>query len=128
MQNYFRHIKVAALAIVIMALSLGDPGDTGHTVFRFFLHADKIVHVIMYLVLTFVIIYEYRREAKKTWVMFFLLFMAFSYSVLMEVLQDKVTINRSFEVYDILANLGGVFMGFMLFLLIRRLFPERFID
>jgi VanZ family protein len=126
MNSRYRHIKVAAIAIAIMVLSLGNPGETGRTVFRFFNNADKLVHAAMYFVLTFVIIYQYRREATKNWVLILLATLAFSYSVLMEILQMTVTTNRKFEGYDILANFTGVILGVTLFLLLRRLMPERF--
>lgn len=128
MKSRYRHIKVAAIAIVIMVLSLGDPGETGRTVFRFFNNADKLVHAAMYFVLTFVLIYEYRREAVKTSVLMLLATISFSYSVLMEILQMSITTYRGFEGYDILANLAGVILGVLLFLLLRRAMPERFRD
>jgi len=126
MNSRYRHIKVAAIAIAIMVLSLGDPGETGRTVFRFFNNADKFVHAAMYFVLTFVLIYQYRREASKIWVLILLATLSFSYSVLMEILQMTVTTNRRFEGYDILANLSGVILGVIFFLLVKRLMPERF--
>lgn len=128
MKRNYRHIKVAAIAIVIMALSLGDPGETGRTVFRFFNNADKFVHAAMYLVLTFVLIYQYRREAVKNLVMLLLASLSFSYSILMEILQMTITTNRKFEGYDILANFAGVILGLVLFLIARRLMPGRFSD
>ncbi len=126
MNSRYRHIKVAAIAIAIMVLSLGDPGETGRTVFRFFNNADKFVHAAMYFVLTFVLIYQYRREASKEWVIILLASLSFLYSVLMEILQMTVTSNRGFEWYDILANLAGVVLGTGFFLLLRKFMPERF--
>jgi len=128
MNSRYRHIKVAAIAILIMVLSLGDPGETGRTVFRFFNNADKLVHAAMYFVLTFVLIYQYRREAVNDLVLILLATLSFSYSVLMEILQMSVTTYRSFEGYDIIANLAGVILGLMFFLLLRRAMPERFRD
>jgi len=128
MKSRYRHIKVAAIAIAIMVLSLGDPGETGQTVFRFLNNADKLVHAAMYFVLTFVLIYQYRREAVNDLVLILLATLSFSYSVLMEILQMSVTTYRSFEGYDIIANLAGVILGLLLFLLVRRLMPEKFRD
>lgn len=128
MNSRYRHIKVAAIAIAIMVLSLGDPGDTGRTVFRFINNADKFVHAAMYFVLTFVLIYQYRREAKREWVLILLTSLSFLYSVLMEILQMTVTTNRKFEWYDILANLSGVIMGVVLFLILRKVLPKRLKD
>jgi VanZ family protein len=128
MKSRYRHIKIAAIAIAIMVLSLSDPGETGRTVFRVFNNADKLVHTAMYFMLTFVLIYQYRREASKNWVLILLATLAFSYSVLMEILQMTVTTNRKFEWYDILANFAGVILGVMLFLMLRRLMPARFSD
>jgi VanZ family protein len=126
MNSRHRHIKIAAIAIAIMVLSLVDPGETGRTVFRVFNNADKFVHSAMYFVLTLVLIYQYRREAAKNWVLILLATLAFSYSVLMEILQMTVTTNRKFEGYDILANFAGVILGVMFFLMLRRLIPSRF--
>lgn len=126
MNSRYRHIKVAAIAIVIMVLSLGDPGETGRTVFRFFNNADKLVHAAMYFVFTFVLIYEYRREAVRNFVLMLLASLSFLYSVLMEILQMSVTTNRKFEGYDILANLAGVILGLLFFIMLRRLMPGRF--
>jgi len=128
MNTRYRHIKVASIAIAIMVLSLGDPGETGRTVFKFFNNADKLVHASMYFALTFVLIYQYRREAVKDWVMLLLASLSFSYSVLMEILQMTITTTRKFEGYDILANFAGVILGLVLFLIARRLMPGRFSD
>jgi VanZ family protein len=113
-----RHIIVAAIAIFILVLSLGDPGDAPGRLFKYFRHADKVAHLLMYMGFAFIVLYLYRQDIYKNKERMLLAFSVFSYSLLMEILQAVATKYRSFEFYDLAANFCGVVLGLLFFLII----------
>jgi VanZ family protein len=80
----------------------------------FFKGADKVVHGIIYSILSFLLFLlfiEIRPKSKQTNVVY-VFFLASAYGLLMEVLQLAIrSVSRSFEAADILANVIGVISG-----------------
>lgn len=124
MRRLIPHIRTVLTAIIILVLSIGDPGDTGRAVFRVVPYADKVFHIIMYFALTVTLLLEFRHQVKRKLTLILIICGAFGYGVLMELFQKYLTSNRSLEVYDMIANLIGILIAAMLFLLFRRLYPE----
>jgi VanZ family protein len=119
MRSITKHIIVAVIAIIIMVLSLADPGDAPGKLFMNFRHADKVMHLLMYMGFAFIVLYLYRQEISKIRERLLLALLVFSYSLLMEILQAEATTYRSFEFSDLLANFSGVILGLFFFLIIR---------
>lgn len=73
---------------------------------------DKLAHLVFYAIFSFLWSMSYRenREHKK-----FVLFFSVSFGILMEICQFYLFNGRSFELYDILANIIGSFAGVILF-------------
>lgn len=73
---------------------------------------DKIAHLIFYLIFSFLWSMNFRkRNVEKKYVLIF----SISFGVLMEILQLYLFNGRSFEFYDIIANILGSIIGVILF-------------
>lgn len=77
---------------------------------------DKIAHVFMYCVLNLLILWGLCKLLKFNTVVFYLVF-AFctSLGLLMEILQFSMTTERSFDIYDLIANIVGIIIGSIIF-------------
>lgn len=75
--------------------------------------SDKVVHVIMYLGLTGLIVGYGRLKTKYSSlkVVLFAVIFASMLGWLIEILQEHVFSNRSFDVYDIMSNIIGSLLG-----------------
>ena len=72
---------------------------------------DKIAHMVFYAVFSFLWSMSLRkRNVEKKYVLIF----SFSFGVLMEIFQLYLFNGRSFELYDILANIIGSIIGVIL--------------
>lgn len=82
-------------------------------------HLDKLAHLIMYMILAFFLGVGFKKEGgttifqRSTRLMSFVL--AGIYGVLMEFLQFGLSVGRSFEYGDMIANCGGAALGILLF-------------
>lgn len=98
----------------------------------FFKGADKVVHGIIYSILSFLLflLFIEIRPSSKQKNMVYVFFLASGYGLLMETLQLAIrSVSRSFEVADIAANvlgaLFGIAFGLVFSLLIIRLTAVR---
>ena len=105
-------IGIIYLAIVAV-LSLMPSRDLPH--FTVFPAIDKVVHISMYLGLSFLAcwIYEIKRERMQP--LYLLLAGVFMYGVLMEILQRTMHNGRSFDFKDMIANLTGAIVGILIY-------------
>ncbi|RLD75344.1 MAG: hypothetical protein DRJ10_15445 [Bacteroidetes bacterium] len=78
-------------------------------------HFDKIVHLGLYTILSFLLLFE----NKKSNPIYIRLLFAIFYGILMELFQHFFTNYRSMEIFDIVANTCGVFFGYFLFYLLQ---------
>lgn len=70
---------------------------------------DKIYHVLAYSILSFLWISAFKTNSAKTKNLAFVSLML--YAITTEVLQHQVNPNRTFDWYDMLGNLSGIFIG-----------------
>lgn len=66
---------------------------------------DKLIHFIMYMILTIFLLSAIKE--RKYQIIGFSIF----YGILMEILQFLISSGRSFEIYDIIANISGAIGG-----------------
>jgi VanZ family protein len=85
---------------------------------------DKIVHFGMYFIMMSVIIIEHRKSIKNSGKLFLFALIPLSYGVLMEILQATLTVTRTGDFYDALADAAGILVSIALWLLIRPGFKE----
>ena len=81
---------------------------------------DKIVHAGAYLILTLSWLLSYKKGTKSLKNHFLLAFAVFVYGIVIEVLQETIAVDRSFEMYDILANFIGCISGSTTFTLFNK--------
>jgi VanZ family protein len=105
---------IAALYLVTIAvLSLMPSYDLPS--FTIFPEIDKVVHICMYLGLSFLACwsFEIRRDRMKP--LYFMLVTVFMYGILMEVLQRTMHNGRNFDFRDMIANLTGAIVGILIY-------------
>ncbi len=81
----------------------------------FFKHQDKIIHIGMYFVLSFLVASDIFTSAQlqtRTYIILFALIVIFSGCI--EILQPIIA-NRSNEIADVVANGIGTFLGLLIF-------------
>jgi len=114
-------VKIAGLlitSVLIIALSL-MPGSVveSRKVFLFS-NADKIVHFLMYAFLMFVwlksIDFERNFKIRYYYVAGGIIY-CLILGVILEVLQYRLAVGRSFDVWDIVANIAGALTVILLF-------------
>lgn len=85
---------------------------------------DKIVHLILYGVLSFLLLQSMQKQYGYAFLRYSGTIIALALSVLhgslMEYLQYSLNLNRSGNIYDFIANTIGCFIGFAVFYLILR--------
>ncbi|WP_299397773.1 VanZ family protein [uncultured Gelidibacter sp.] len=115
-----KHVALALLvayAIVLLVLSLitlGSIETLGSSI------DDKIHHSGAYFVLTW-LIFNYLKTLKIKNALIIALFAASTYGVLMELFQDFLTVNRTFDVYDMIANIFGAIFAVLFVVVYRKL-------
>lgn len=75
--------------------------------------ADKIVHFFVYVVLAVLLYIGWKKQKEFAWLHrqmgYKILVLTFGYGFAVEILQELLTTDRHFDLYDALANaLGGV--------------------
>lgn len=73
---------------------------------------DKLVHLILYI--TFVILWYLAWPKWKRSYSYVLLVVGIMYGVLIEILQSEMSLGRSYDIADILANTIGAILGVIL--------------
>ena len=85
---------------------------------------DKIVHFGMYFIMMSVIIIEHRKSLRNSGKLFLFALIPLSYGILMEILQATLTVTRTGDFYDALADAAGILVSIVLWLLVRPAFKE----
>ena len=78
-------------------------------------YIDKVVHICMYLGLSFLACWIYDIGHHRVWFMYMVLAAVFMYGVLMEILQRTMHNGRDFDFKDMLANLTGAIIGLIIY-------------
>lgn len=121
---FFSYWKSLLVVTGILYLSFAPPSTFHHYPTPRFLHADKVVHIAMYFVLTVILIFEFGKRNKAqirarkflfTCILFPLLF-----GGLIEVFQELFFKPRSAEWLDWLSDGTGVLLGFLFMWLLRK--------
>jgi len=110
---------IAAFYLVIIAfLSLLPSYDIPDI--SLFPGADKVVHICMYLGLSFLACWSYDISHKGMRFMYLVLAGVFMYGVVMEILQRTMHNGRDFDFKDMIANLTGTIFGLLIYRLLDR--------
>lgn len=109
-----RMYKILAIAWTLLTLYLSLISARSASEFNLldFVGFDKIAHLSFYTIFSFLWSMSLREtNTGKNFVLFF----SVSFGILMEICQFYLFNGRSFELYDILANIIGSFLGVILF-------------
>ncbi|MDR0385588.1 MAG: VanZ family protein [Prevotellaceae bacterium] len=107
----------AILWIIVIVVACLTPGDKIPEVLFFakIPHFDKIAHFMMYFIFTLFLMSgfsrQYGRASTKAYVSS--LIYAFILGMIIEFIQEKV--ERSFDIYDMIANTSGIIVSLLLF-------------
>ena len=93
---------------VFFASLLPVNGDVGPKL----LHKDKIVHMAIYFIFT-IVWYAFFYKSVKENIYIKTISLAFCVGVLVEVLQETITMSRSADFYDIIANSLGIIIAIL---------------
>lgn len=115
-----RNIVSILIALVILFLSLADSDSINKINIIDLAFADKIVHALIYSVLTISIILENRKHISgvKSWLLIILIPAIFG-SVI-EVLQSVLPGNREGDVIDACFNVLGILFSVLLWYIFRK--------
>jgi VanZ family protein len=102
-------VYLAIIAILSLMPSYDLPEITKFPQF------DKVVHVSMYLGLSFLVCWSFEIHRDRMKPIYILLTAVFMYGVLMEILQRTMHNGRSFDFRDMLANLTGAVIGIAIY-------------
>jgi VanZ family protein len=86
---------------------------------------DKIVHIVIFFFLAILwqlVVFKKRGDRLNVKMSFLLLGAMFIFGILIEVLQGEVTVSRTANFYDVLADLLGAGIGVLVFQKVKHLF------
>jgi VanZ family protein len=109
---------------LLILVSIGFPGSNLPDVSVY--SADKFAHAFIFFVFSFLLAKGLLMQNKlltlKKEPVYFTLLISLFYGVLTEVLQDKIFIERTADVMDMIANATGAVLGLIAFKLSYRFF------
>ena len=119
MKQIIHYHKTILLTFIILFLSLYNFNDV-YRAAQAIPYADKIVHLLMYFGITLVFLFEHYIETwkmnKKDYVMnFYPLILG----GLIEIIQSLFTQSRSGDWYDFIADISGILVANIVFLMIK---------
>ena len=120
--NYKKLINIIfnpyIILIIIIILSLTPSNEFPENDKFSIPNLDKIIHFIMYFVLTFSLLYKnITKLSKIRKINIYILIFASLFGILMEILQHVMNLGRDANFYDFLANESGIFICFLVFIL-----------
>ncbi len=108
--------------VLVVFVSLAPMGVGGSDKLPLNIPLDKLVHFVLYLVLTNLLIVGFKKQFTCRRVRYSAvvvsLILSVAFGMAMEVMQELVTDYRQFDILDILANITGAFGGIGLFRLL----------
>lgn len=125
-----KHYRYALSWAVLVLILCGIPGhDLPKLSFLQWLRPDKIVHLILFGVQSFLLIPAFQNNGNSEWLRKNNKAMAVAcsigYGILVEILQSTIFIGRTGDVRDAIANSIGAFLGLYIFNYYRKRQQEK---
>ncbi len=114
-----KNILSITVTVLIIYLSLA-PADNFSQVKINIPYFDKFIHFMMYLTLMSVIIFENRKKIKDHGQIFLFAIFPVVLGITLEILQMVSGSGRTGNLFDVFANITGVFAVFMLWVLDKK--------
>lgn len=112
--NYYRSLIIALIVLILTMM----PGNSLRPLIVFpFSFVDKLAHFFVFMVLSIFLFADIKKDNKNisnTKALLLVFLISLFYGIIIEILQSVLTINRSAELLDILANMLGVLTGVFL--------------
>lgn len=113
--RFFRHYGLSiCVALTILYLCMMPGNDSNFDIK--IPNMDKYVHAVMYFVLSFTIslnLYQEYTKFKSMTMVMWALVIPILFGGLIEVMQDKFTVSRSCDIFDLLADALGAILGYL---------------
>ncbi len=114
---------------VIVCVLSNLPGNSINNVGFKIPHLDKIVHLGMYFILSFVVMLDIALRSKVIKKHFiFSFFYSFILGILMEMTQHFFAVSRQADIFDVLFNSIGSLLGILAFRIINLFFNKRIVS
>ncbi|MCU0407979.1 MAG: VanZ family protein [Bacteroidales bacterium] len=107
------------LSLIILVLSLAGPASLERVDFLEMTFSDKLAHTLMYFALMSVISWEGKSYSERPGLLLKAALFTFSYGIIMELLQEFLTNNRTGSFWDAAFNGLGVLLAILAWQLIR---------
>ena len=82
--------------------------------------SDKFLHITAYFFISLSWLLTFLKLINSLKISTLIFLIIFLYGIIIEVLQKMFTSNRQFDFYDILANLVGIILAFLLFFIVSK--------
>jgi glycopeptide antibiotics resistance protein len=106
-------------SLVILWLSLYPFEVDAHGI-KLFSNADKIIHLCMHGVMSFLLAWNIQPEKWTSKKALVLIFATILYGIVIEVTQELMNLGRSFDYFDIMANSLGVLLGLTGYFILKK--------
>ena len=112
--KYYKSISMLAFVLLI---SLLPADNTNKVMFIDFPHIDKVIHFIMYFLLSLTILFDiYSNKKKPTKIdALSVLSLVLIFSGIIEIIQELYIDSRSGSYYDLISNFIGLIFGFIIY-------------
>ena len=104
---------IVAFLVWISLVTIGSLMPIDGPDIESFIDYDKIVHVIFYLVMTYLLLISISQQRTK--IILLAIIICSGYGVIMECLQGALDLGRYFDYYDIIANIIGSLVGALIY-------------
>lgn len=120
MERKYYSVLTVLWLVFITTLSLVSFDDNKFSTFK---NTDKIVHFSFYFVLTLLLLKSFNKNLKHRYLIVMLI--AVFYGIIIEVLQENITLTREGDFYDVIANTFGATCAVLLNkYLFKSIFPN----
>lgn len=110
-------LSICIVFSILTTISFLTP-ISGPSTFKFYIPLDKLIHITIYLFLSFLwISYFYKANIynKITTPIVLVILLCLFYGIIIEAIQELYIPLRKADLFDVLANMIGVFLGALLF-------------
>ena len=114
------------VALIIMYLSMASSHTFDRVPTFNIPHFDKIVHFGMYFSLMLVILIENRNTLKNFRQILLIGLASLSYGIIIEIMQSTLTVTRTGDFFDALADLTGIIAAILIWFLVIRYKKQAF--
>ncbi|MEY4050866.1 MAG: hypothetical protein RL262_1700 [Bacteroidota bacterium] len=121
MTNSFKTLVWVIAEILVIFIIMSMPGNKlpAENSFTYALKVDKIVHIVLFFVLSYTLLLYFKKSDKKYLknkrFQIIAIILCILYGILLEFYQKLFAPSRSFDIADMLADAIGAIFGFLFF-------------